>query len=59
MVERRGTVPGSDAAYQTFTIDWTAEEKSQLDFINYYQLELTYDTGAPFASFSGRLGNIK
>ncbi|MFD3408140.1 type IX secretion system sortase PorU [Aquirufa sp. HETE-83D] len=59
IVERKGTVPGSDAAYQNFSIDWSAEEKNQLDFINYYQLELTYDTGAPFASFSGRIGHIK
>ena len=59
ILERRGTVPGSDSANQTFSIDWSAEEKNQLDFINYYQLELTYDTGAPFASFSGRIGNIK
>jgi hypothetical protein len=59
IAEKIGTVPGSDSAYQNFTIDWSAEEKNQLDFINYYQLELTYDTGAPFASFSGRIGNIK
>lgn len=59
MLERRGTVPGSDSAIQTFSIDWSAEEKNQLDFVNYYQLELSYDTGVPFANFSGRIGNIK
>jgi hypothetical protein len=59
IVERRGSVPGSDSAIQTFSIDWSAEEKNQLDFVNYYQLELTYDTGVPFANFSGRIGNIK
>ena len=59
ILERRGTIPGSDSVTQTFSIDWNAEEKNQLDFINYYQLDLTYDTGAPFASFSGRIGNIK
>jgi len=59
IVERRGSVPGSDSAIQTFSIDWSTEEKNQLDFVNYYQLELTYDTGVPFANFSGRIGNIK
>ena len=59
IIERSGSVPGSDSAYQTFSIDWSAEEKNQFDFINYYQLELTYDTGAPFANFSGKIGHIK
>lgn len=59
ILEKTGLVPGSDSVNQTFSIDWSAEEKNQLDFINYYQLELTYDTGAPFQSFSGRIGNIK
>ena len=59
IVERRGIVPGSDSSIQSFSIDWSAEEKNQLDFINFYQLELTYDTGAPFANFTGRIGNIK
>jgi hypothetical protein len=59
IVERSGIIPGSDAANLTFSIDWSNEEKAQFDFINYYQLELTYGTGAPFASFSGRIGHIK
>jgi len=59
IVERSGSVPGSDSAIQTFSIDWSAEEKNKLDFVNYYKLELTYDTGVPFANFSGRIGNIK
>ena len=59
IVERRGIVPGSDSNIQSFSIDWSAEEKNQLDFINYYQLELTYDTGATFANFTGRIGHIK
>jgi hypothetical protein len=59
IIERSGTVPGSDSSNQSFSIDWSTEEKNQLDFINYYQLELTYDTGAPFASFTGRIGNLK
>ena len=59
ILEKTGLVPGSDSVNQTFSIDWSPEEKNQLDFINYYQLELTYDTGAPFQSFSGRIGNIK
>jgi hypothetical protein len=59
ILEKVGTVPGSDSAYQTFSINWSAEEKNQLDFINFYHLELNYDTGAPFAIFSGRIGNIK
>ncbi len=59
IVEKKGIVPGSDSSNQSFSIDWSAEEKNQLDFINYYQLELTYDTGAPFASFTGRIGNLK
>jgi len=59
ILEKVGTVPGSDSANQTFSIDWSPEEKNQLDFINFYQLELNYDTGVPFAIFSGRIGNIK
>ncbi len=59
IVERSGIIPGSDDANLTFSIDWSNEEKAQFDFINYYQLELTYGTGAPFASFSGRIGHIK
>ena len=59
MLEKSGTVPGSDSVNQTFTIDWSAAEKSQLDFINYYQIEITYDDGTPFRSFSGRIGYIK
>jgi hypothetical protein len=59
ILEKTGLVLGSDSVNQTFSIDWSPEEKNQLDFINYYQLELTYDTGAPFQSFSGRIGNIK
>jgi hypothetical protein len=59
IVERSGSVPGSDSAIQTFSIDWSAEEKNKLDFVNYYKLELTYDTGVPFTNFSGRIGNIK
>ena len=59
IVERSGIIPGSDSANLTFSIDWSSEEKMQFDFINYYQLELTYGTGAPFASFSGKIGHIK
>jgi hypothetical protein len=59
MLEKTGMVPGSDSVNQTFSIDWNAAEKSQLDFINFYQLELTYDNGVPFRSFNGRIGNIK
>ncbi|WP_459496222.1 type IX secretion system sortase PorU [Aquirufa lenticrescens] len=59
MLEKSGTVLGSDSVNQTFTIDWSTAEKSQLDFINYYQIEITYDDGTPFRSFSGRIGNIK
>jgi hypothetical protein len=59
IVERTGIVPGSDSANQTFSIDWSPTEKNQLDYINYYQLEIKYDTGAPFALFTGRIGNIK
>jgi hypothetical protein len=59
ILEKNGKVAGSDSVNQTFTIDWSAEEKNQVDFINYYQLELTYDTGLPFRNFSGRIGNIK
>ena len=59
MLEKSGTVPGSDSVNQTFSIDWSTAEKSQLDFINYYQVEITYDDGTPFRSFSGRIGNIK
>ena len=59
ILERTGTVPGSDSANQTFSIDWSPTEKNQLDYINYYQLEIKYDTGAPFAAFTGRIGNIK
>jgi hypothetical protein len=59
ILERTGIVPGSDSANQTFSIDWSPSEKNQLDYINYYQLEIKYDTGAPFAFFTGRIGNIK
>ncbi|MFM6914705.1 MAG: hypothetical protein ACKOUQ_07420, partial [Aquirufa sp.] len=59
MLEKTGMIPGSDSVNQTFSIDWSTAEKSQLDFINFYQLELTYDNGVPFRSFSGRIGNIK
>ena len=59
IVERSGIIPGSDSANLTFSIDWSSEEKMQFDFINYYQLELTYGTGAPFTSFSGKIGHIK
>lgn len=59
MLEKSGTVPGSDSVNQTFSIDWSTAEKSQLDYINYYQVEITYDDGTPFRSFSGRIGNIK
>jgi hypothetical protein len=59
MLEKSGMIPGSDSVNQTFSIDWSTAEKSQLDFINYYQLELSYDDGTSFRSFSGRIGNIK
>jgi hypothetical protein len=59
MLERTGMIPGSDSVNQTFSIDWSTAEKSQLDFINYYQLEIMYDDGTPFRSFSGRIGYIK
>lgn len=59
MLERTGMIPGSDSVNQTFSIDWSVAEKSQLDFINYYQVEITYDDGTPFRSFTGRIGYIK
>jgi hypothetical protein len=59
MLEKTGMIPGSDSVNQTFSIEWSTAEKSQLDFINYYQIEITYDDGTPFRSFSGRIGNIK
>lgn len=59
LLERTGVIPGSDSVNQTFSIDWSAAEKSQLDFINYYQLDITYDNETPFRSFSGRIGHIK
>ena len=59
IIEKTGIVPGSDSSSQSFTIDWSTQEKNQLDFINYYQLELIYDTGAPFANFTGRIGHLK
>ena len=59
MLERTGMIPGSDSVNQTFSIDWSTAEKSQLDFINYYQLEISYDDGTTFKNFSGRIGYIK
>ena len=59
MLERTGMIPGSDSVNQTFSIDWSTAEKSQLDFINYYQLEISYDDGTMFRSFNGRIGYIK
>ena len=59
IIEKTGIVPGSDSSSQSFSIDWSTQEKNQLDFINYYQLELIYDTGAPFANFTGRIGHLK
>jgi hypothetical protein len=59
MLEKTGMIPGSDSVNQTFSIDWSTAEKSQLDFINYYQIEITYDNGTLYRSFSGRIGNIK
>lgn len=59
MLEKTGMIPGSDSVNQTFSIVWSTAEKSQLDFINYYQIEITYDNGTPYRSFSGRIGNIK
>ena len=59
ILEKTGMVPGSDSVNQIFSIDWSTAEKNQLDFVNYYQLEIHYDNGVPFRSFSGRIGNIK
>lgn len=59
LLEKTGIVPGSDSDTQSFVIDWTTAEKGQLDFLNFYQLEIVYDTGAPFQSFQGRIAIIK
>jgi hypothetical protein len=59
LLEKTGVVPGSDSDMQSFVIDWTTSEKGQLDFLNFYQLDIVYDTGAPFASFQGRIALIK